>query len=64
MASLYSGGPCPETPCLPPGCTGFLGLGFLWKVSCGLASTVVPTASPFALRVMSFPCQSASFGQT
>ncbi|CAK0788070.1 unnamed protein product [Prorocentrum cordatum] len=64
----YSGGPCQETPCLPPGCPGFLGvpwlcggkhdaptpkvhghpgvsgLGFLWKLSCGLASTVLTLA--------------------
>eukprot|EP00959_Pyramimonas_sp_CCMP1952_P174910 3655121-Pyramimonas_sp.AAC.1 len=49
---LFSGTPCQETPCLPPGCPGFLGfrwfckgrpgvsgLGFLWKVSCCGAPT-------------------------
>eukprot|EP00959_Pyramimonas_sp_CCMP1952_P130376 2726241-Pyramimonas_sp.AAC.1 len=25
-SDLYRGGLCQETPCLPPGCAGFLGL--------------------------------------
>eukprot|EP00959_Pyramimonas_sp_CCMP1952_P127239 2661595-Pyramimonas_sp.AAC.1 len=37
---FYSGDPCQETQCLPPGCSGFL--GFRW-LCCGKSDVPTPT---------------------
>eukprot|EP00959_Pyramimonas_sp_CCMP1952_P198600 4154286-Pyramimonas_sp.AAC.1 len=33
---VYSGGPFQETPCLPPGCPGFLRLRWFCNGKCGV----------------------------